>query len=99
MIQYLPSKIAAAAVFVTMKLKSRNQPNEKLWSPTMVYYTKYRLDDLSPVIRNIAQIVMNAPKAKEKAVFCKYSSNSFEKIALRPDIYGLVMEGLCTFNS
>lgn len=98
MIHYLPSKVAAAAVFLTMKLKHRNQPNDKLWSPTMKHYTKYTLDDLSPVIRALAQVVLNAPKAKEKAVYSKYSSNSFEKVALRSDIYGSVMEGLCKFN-
>lgn len=98
MLHYLPSKVAAAAVFITLKLKSHNEPSDKLWTPNMKYYTKYTLNDLRPVVRTLAKIILNAPKAKEKAVYSKYSTNSFEKIALRPNIYGSVMEGLCNFD-
>lgn len=98
MVHYLPSKIAAAAVFITMNLKSPNKVDAKLWSRNMQFYTKYTLDDIRPVVSHLAKIVLNAPKAKEKAVYTKYSTNSFDKIALRPDIYGSIMLALSGFD-
>lgn len=95
MVHYMPSIVAAAAVFITMKIKSPKQLNDKLWSANMKYYTNYTLDDLRPVISTLAKVIMDAPKAKEKAVYYKYSTNSFDKVALRPEIYGPVMESLC----
>lgn len=98
MVHYLPSKIAAAAVFMTLKLKSPRSNNYKLWSANMKFYTKYELDDLRMVISSLARIVLNAPNAKEQAIYSKYSTNSFDKIALRPDIYGSVMLSLSSFD-
>lgn len=94
MTHYLPSIIAAAAVFITLSLKYPHERPAKLWSANMQFYTKYTLDDLRPVHSRLATIVLNAPKAKEKAVYSKYSTNSFDKIALRSDIYGPVMKAL-----
>lgn len=91
MVHYLPSQIAAAAVFITMKLKSPGARDVKLWSANMEFYTQYTLDELRPIIRNLAKIVLNAPKAKEKAVYTKYSTNSFDKVALRPEVSGPTM--------
>lgn len=99
MVHYLPSKIAAAAVFMTLKLKFPNQSdNSKLWSANMRFYTKYELTDLRSVVSNLAKIVLNAPKSKEKAVYSKYSTNSFDKIALRTDLYGPTMKKLSVLD-
>lgn len=98
MVHYLPSKIAAAAVFMTMSIQSPNELHTKLWSANMQFYTKYTLVELRPVINHLAKIVLNAPKAKEKAVYSKYSTNSFDKIALRPEIYGQTMINLGGFD-
>lgn len=99
MVHYAPSIIAAAAVFMTLKLKSAHESNDKLWSANMQFYTKYKLAELRPVISNLAKIVLNAPKAKEKAVYTKYSTNSFEKVAYRPEVYGAVMVYLSNFSN
>lgn len=94
MVHYLPSQVAAAALFITIKLASPKQPHYKLWSSNMKYYTKYTLDDLRPVISTLAKIIYDAPTAKEKAVYTKYSTNSFDKVALRPELYSAVMTTL-----
>lgn len=100
MVHYLPSKIAAAAVFMTLKLKYPNHSdNSKLvWSANMRFYTKYELNDLRSVVSNLAKVVLHAPKSKEKAVYSKYSTNSFDKIALRTDLYGPMMKKLSVFD-
>lgn len=97
MVHYVPSIVAAAAVFMTMKLKSPQQDDDKIWSLNMQFYSKYKLSEIRPVIGSLAKIVLKVPTAKEKAVLTKYSSNSFEKVALRPELYGPIMEHLSTF--
>ncbi|KAG4076372.1 hypothetical protein HA402_005815 [Bradysia odoriphaga] len=99
MVHYRPSIIAAAAVFMTLKLRSPHESNDKLWSANMQFYTKYRMAELRPVIGSLAKIVLNAPKAKEKAVMTKYSTKSYEKVAVRPEVYGAVMASLSSFGS
>jgi len=97
LLHYFPSKIAAAAVFISMKMKYRSEPNDKLWSSNMQFYTKYTLEDIRPVVKALAKMIIDAPKAKEKAVYSKYSNSSYEKVALRAEIYGPVMHALCNF--
>ncbi|XP_037036542.1 G2/mitotic-specific cyclin-B [Bradysia coprophila] len=99
MVQYRPSIIAASAVFMTLKLRSPHLSNDKLWSANMQFYTKYKLAELRPVISSLAKIVLNAPKAKEKAVVTKFSTKSYEKVSVRPEIYGPVMASFCSFGS
>lgn len=99
MVHYTPSIIAASAVFMTLKLKSPLERNDKLWSANMQFYTKYKLAELRPVIGCLAKIVLAAQKSKEKAVYTKYATNSFEKVSLRPEIYGTVMIELSSFGS
>lgn len=99
MIHYLPSIIAAAAVFMTIKLKHPRERDQSLWSTTMQFYTKYKLNDLRPVIGALAKIVLNAPSAKEKAVYSKYSTNSFDKVALRAEITGFTMIQMSNYGS
>lgn len=98
MVHFLPSKIAAAAVFMTLKLKYPYRHESKLWSANMKFYTKYELDDLRAVISKLANVVLNAPKAKEQAIYSKYSTNSFDKVALRPDMNGSAMMSLSCFD-
>lgn len=99
MVHYMPSIVAAAAVFMTIKLKSPLESDQTLWSANMQYYTNYQLDELRPVIGKLANVVLNAANVKEKAVYVKYSTNSYDKVALRPDVCGPVMEQLSKFGN
>lgn len=98
MVSYMPSLIAAAAVYMTMSLSSPRTSYVEIWTSQMEFYTKYKLTELRPVVGNLARIVLNAPKAKEKAVYSKYSTKTFEKVALRSDVYGAVMIRMSLFN-
>ena len=48
MLHYLPSQLAAAAVFIARRTVGRNA-----WSPTLLKYTQYREEDIKPVARAI----------------------------------------------
>ena len=48
MISYLPSQLAAAAVFIARGTVGRNA-----WSPTLLKYAQYREEDIIPVARAV----------------------------------------------
>ncbi|KAJ6636398.1 G2/mitotic-specific cyclin-B [Pseudolycoriella hygida] len=95
MTHYLPTQLAATAVYMVRKLKTPLARSEELWSPTMRFYTKYELSDLLPIVCQLATIVIGAPKVKEQSVFTKYSSGAFDKVALDSRVNGAIMKGMC----
>lgn len=45
MYSFLPSMITASAIYITKKMLRRYSPTDKIWTPTLVYYTGFKLDD------------------------------------------------------
>jgi hypothetical protein len=75
LLHYLPSQLAAAAVFIARRTVGRNS-----WSPTLLKYANYREEDIMP----IAKAVMNekANAAQElRAVNKKYTSSRYGGVA------------------
>jgi cyclin B len=48
LLQYLPSQLAAAAIFIARRTVGRNG-----WSPTLLKYLKYTEEDIIPIARAI----------------------------------------------
>jgi hypothetical protein len=68
---YLPSQLAAAAVFIARRTVGRNS-----WSPTLLKYAKYREEDITPVSR--AVLAEKASTTGElRAVSKKYTSSRY----------------------
>ncbi|XP_050326346.1 G2/mitotic-specific cyclin-B [Bactrocera neohumeralis] len=96
---YKPSEIAAASLFLALHLLKENAKaptgfNNKHWSPTMQYYSRYTAEHLRPIATKIATVVRNAPSAKLKAVYTKYQSSKLYKIAMRSELYDKLIDSI-----
>mmetsp|Transcript_15918 Transcript_15918/g.34458 ORF Transcript_15918/g.34458 Transcript_15918/m.34458 type:complete len:376 (+) Transcript_15918:240-1367(+) len=75
MLHYLPSQLAAAAVFIARRTVGRNA-----WSPTLLKYAQYREEDIKPVAR--AVLAEKSDSSTElKAVNKKYTSSRYGGVA------------------
>ena len=71
MVKYLPSQIAATAVYVARKSHSRHP-----WSPTLLKYTKYDEKDLTECAEEM-RVYMTDNTIQQQAIKRKYSSTKF----------------------
>ncbi|KAJ1459441.1 cyclin-like protein [Pelagophyceae sp. CCMP2097] len=76
MLKYLPSMIAACAVFIARKNLGRNA-----WSPTLIHYAQYTEPGLRACLLEMGAILTNA-KGSLHAVKKKYSSEKYGQVAL-----------------
>ena len=76
-----PSKLASAALALSMKVLEPSIPLEESWSKTLVHYTKYSVDQLMSTIQELSTLLMTAPHNKLATVYQKYSNKKFMKIA------------------
>ncbi|XP_022100841.1 G2/mitotic-specific cyclin-B-like [Acanthaster planci] len=76
-VQYDPSEIAAAALCLSTKIL---EPGAE-WTKTLVHYSCYCEDHLTPIVKKMATLLCNAPKNKYQAVRKKYASSKFMSIS------------------
>mmetsp|Transcript_5261 Transcript_5261/g.15300 ORF Transcript_5261/g.15300 Transcript_5261/m.15300 type:complete len:387 (+) Transcript_5261:94-1254(+) len=75
LLHYLPSQLAAAAVFIARRTVGRNS-----WSPTLLRYAIYREEEIAPVAR--AVMTEKSSAAQElRAVNKKYTSSRYGGVA------------------
>lgn len=75
LLHYLPSQLAAAAVFIARRTVGRNS-----WSPTLLRYAVYCEEDIIPVAR--AVLAEKGSSSMElRAVNKKYSSSRYGAVA------------------
>jgi cyclin A len=77
-LQYLPSMVAAASVFLSLRTLEREP-----WTPTLDFYTSYRLQDptFQQCVRDLHQLQINAPKCNLQAIHEKYAHQRFQKVS------------------
>ena len=72
---YLPSQLAAAAIFIARRTVGRNS-----WSPTLLRYSTYREEEVAPVARAI--LAEKAATSTElRAVHKKYAITRYGRVA------------------
>ncbi|XP_013773123.1 G2/mitotic-specific cyclin-B-like [Limulus polyphemus] len=81
MVHIAPSKLAAAALCLAMKLL-----DEASWTSTLVYYSFYEEAQLLPVMKQFCVLIQKSEKAKLQAVRMKYASSKFMKISMIPEL-------------
>jgi len=79
-----PSKLAAAALLLSIHLLDPTSSLQSVWTPGLVHYTHYTLASLAPVVQQLAATLAAAPTAKLATVYQKYSGKKFMKIARIP---------------
>lgn len=68
MIFYSESKIACAALYLALMMK-----NISGWTPTLEYYSGYKLSDFFPIVLDLNSMLHQKPKEQLKIVRNKYS--------------------------
>ncbi|XP_030370030.1 G2/mitotic-specific cyclin-B [Scaptodrosophila lebanonensis] len=96
---YKPSEIAAASLFLSLHLINGNSKaatgfNDKHWTTTLAHYSRYTATHLRPITKQIAKLARDAPTTKLRAIYNKYQGNKFQKIAMRPELYGALMDSI-----
>jgi len=90
--QQLPSKIAAAALYISIKVLDNSE-----WSTTLHFYSEYSEKEILPLVGEMAALVLSLDSSKYQAVYTKYSSNKFLKISRLAEIKGETMKQLSTY--
>lgn len=75
LLHYLPSQLAAAAVFIARRTVGRNS-----WSPTLLKYANYCEEDIIPVARAVLA-EKSSSSTELKAVNKKYTSSRYGGVA------------------
>ena len=78
LLHYLPSQLAAAAVFIARRTVGRNS-----WSPTLLKYAGYREEDIAPIARAVMNEKTSA-SSELRAVNKKYTSSRYGGVANMP---------------
>ena len=79
-----PSKLSAAALALAMRLVEPSISFSSLWSSALIHYTKYKAEELGPVITPLAEVLFLAPSAKLGTVYSKFCNKKFMKISRIP---------------
>jgi len=87
-----PSMLAAAALFLALRILRGEQSDDKIWTPTCQYYSSYSAADIKPVVSIIAFLYIKyepsqnpGDKAnKYQSVRKKYAMSKFMRISLHP---------------
>ena len=75
LLHYLPSQLAAAAVYIARRTVGRNS-----WSPTLLKYADYCEEEITPIAR--AVLAENSSASNElRAVNKKYTSSRYGGVA------------------
>ena len=81
-LQFPPSELAAGALCLTTNILSRDGKREPSgWNKTLQHYSGYSQEQLTPVMKGLAQLISIAAKSSQQAVYSKYSSTKFLEIA------------------
>ncbi|KAK7067676.1 G2/mitotic-specific cyclin-B3 [Halocaridina rubra] len=70
------SALAAATLFLTRIIKG-----EPTWSPTLQYYSGYKLEDLYHIVHHLHNMISQPPKEHLKTIRNKYSHRVFFEVA------------------
>lgn len=98
MAHYRPSEVAAASLCLSLFLLS-SKKLEEVWTPTLAFYSKYSLQDLVPIVKKIAKIVVGVGKSKYKAVYKKYRDLKLAQVSDLPQLKGEAIRMLIQSNS
>lgn len=84
-----PSLIAAAALYLSLKLLTESQ-----WNDTLQYYSNYTEAELIPVAKSICKVLVKAESSKTKAIHIKYASSKLGKISTIPQLKSSIVKEL-----
>jgi len=81
MLWYLPSVIAASAVYIARKMSKRTP----VWTKTLKHYTKYDVKDIAPCVKEMNAFLIGI-QAVKLSIKSKYSCSELLGVALIPPL-------------
>merc|ERR1712042_14958 len=94
MAHYPPSAVAAAALFLSLRLLEPDSTLSSVWTVTLQHYSTYTGRDLLPIVTKLAQALVRAKENKLQAVRVKYQSKKLMKVSDMPELKGDVVAKL-----
>jgi len=89
-----PSLVAAAALFLSLRILEPNVTLATVWTPTLQHYSTYTPRELLPLVCKLSQSLLKAKDGKLQAVHTKYMSKKFMKVGELTDLRGEVVAKL-----
>ena len=83
-----PSLAAAAALNLSLALLEPGLADRKVWNISLQHHSGLTAATLSPTLRRMATVLLNAESHKLQAVREKYSSRKYRRVSLIRDISG-----------
>lgn len=77
-----PSIQAAAACCLSIAILNAIMDLNKVWTPTLIHYTTYKINDFRNVLTDMAHMLVKAEGSKYQTIRSKYASSSHGKISL-----------------
>lgn len=92
--QLSPSILAAASLFLSIRLLESNSKLAECWTPTLQHYSTYSTQQLLPVVCKLAGVMKKAGVSKLQAIHTKYQSKKFLRVADMEEFKGDVVKRL-----
>ncbi|CAG9772813.1 unnamed protein product [Ceutorhynchus assimilis] len=89
-----PSIQAAAASCLALAIINEAMNPEKLWTPSLVHYSKYKYSDFKHIVHEFARMISKADTCKYDSVRLKYSTSKFGKVSLSCKLEGPLIRKL-----
>ncbi|KAF2072618.1 hypothetical protein CYY_006077 [Polysphondylium violaceum] len=81
MVQYLPSMIAASAIYVSRRMTMKSGP---YWNVTLEYYTCYKEADIMQCAQDLKEVRKRADNSSLRATKKKYTSSKLMEVSNIP---------------
>jgi len=89
-----PSLLAAAALFLSLRLLEPNATLANTWNPTLEFYSTYSAKQIIPIVCKLAVILTKRDENKMRAVHIKYMNKKYMKVGELSDLQGEVVQKL-----
>jgi len=89
-----PSLLAAAALFLSLRLLEPNATLANTWNPTLEFYSTYSAKQIIPIVCKLAVILTKRDDNKMRAVHVKYMNKKYMKVGELSDLQGDVVQKL-----
>ncbi|GFR88271.1 G2/mitotic-specific cyclin-B2 [Elysia marginata] len=86
MVHIRPSHIAASALYLSMLVLDGSR-----WTKNLQFYSCYSEEELIPLAKRLAKLVLKVDSSKFTAVKTKYSASKFMKIAVIPQLKSRIL--------
>lgn len=93
-----PSIMAAAALFLALRLLEPDVTLATCWTDSLQHYSSYTAQQLLPVVSKMAAIVVKAKDSKLTTVHTKYTSKKFLKVSQMEELKGELVQKLAANN-